>query len=347
MQAFLERRDRRWRAWFADAVARLAPDPADRPLAVFDALGEWFASDDFRGCAFLNAAAEITDPDHPARDGGAPARGAPAAPSIPALCARGRPSTIRRPPPPRSSCSWRAPSSAPSSRAARPRPPAPAPPPSGCCPRPAPSSRGGTHESPAPPDSASASTSSRTPRSSTSPRPTACSRSRAASIPSSTPSSSPIPRARCRPRPASPCCPTTASATSRRWTRSSSPGGFGTRQEMHNRRLHDFIASQPPDHAPHQRLHRLLDLRRDGAARRRDGDQPQGARPRRGRARPARCRSIVSPRSRPACTISRARVVDAGRIVTAGRHRLGHGDGLPPAAPRRLRRGPHRRRSRG
>ena len=67
VQAFLERRDRRWREWFAGAVVRLAPDPADRPLAVFDALDEWFASDDFRGCAFINAAVEITDPDHPAR----------------------------------------------------------------------------------------------------------------------------------------------------------------------------------------------------------------------------------------------------------------------------------------
>ncbi len=65
--AFLERRDVRWRAWFAEAVERIAPDPATRPLAVFDALGEWFASDDFRGCAFLNAAAEIADPAHPAR----------------------------------------------------------------------------------------------------------------------------------------------------------------------------------------------------------------------------------------------------------------------------------------
>lgn len=65
--AFLERRDARWRAWFVEAVERVAPDPRDRPLAVFNALGEWFASDEFRGCAFLNAAAEIADPSHPAR----------------------------------------------------------------------------------------------------------------------------------------------------------------------------------------------------------------------------------------------------------------------------------------
>ena len=65
--AFLRRRDGRWRDWLRSAAERLAPLPADRPLAVFDALGEWFASEDFRGCAFINAAAEIADPDHPAR----------------------------------------------------------------------------------------------------------------------------------------------------------------------------------------------------------------------------------------------------------------------------------------
>lgn len=65
--AFLRRRDERWRDWLRAAVERLAPDAGGRPLAVFDALGEWFASDDFRGCAFINAAAEIADPAHPAR----------------------------------------------------------------------------------------------------------------------------------------------------------------------------------------------------------------------------------------------------------------------------------------
>lgn len=67
VQAFLVRRDRRWRAWFTQTVERIAPDPGDRPLAVFDALAEWFTSDGFRGCAFINAAVEITDPEHPAR----------------------------------------------------------------------------------------------------------------------------------------------------------------------------------------------------------------------------------------------------------------------------------------
>jgi len=65
--AFLRRRDERWRDWLSAAVERLADGPGARPLCVFDALGEWFSSEDYRGCAFINAAAEIAEPDHPAR----------------------------------------------------------------------------------------------------------------------------------------------------------------------------------------------------------------------------------------------------------------------------------------
>src|SRR5262249_47812238 len=59
--AFLERRDEQFRAWLAAEVCRLAPDVADRPLAVFDALALRFAPEDYRGCAFLNAIAETAD----------------------------------------------------------------------------------------------------------------------------------------------------------------------------------------------------------------------------------------------------------------------------------------------
>jgi AcrR family transcriptional regulator len=65
--AFLRRRDERWRCWFGAAVERRAATPRERLLAAFDALEEWFASPDFRGCAFINAAAEFPDPEHPAR----------------------------------------------------------------------------------------------------------------------------------------------------------------------------------------------------------------------------------------------------------------------------------------
>lgn len=68
--AFLDRRDQRWCGWLTarvDALAARARRPDARMLAIFDALGEWFASDDFRGCAFINAAVEFADSAHLAR----------------------------------------------------------------------------------------------------------------------------------------------------------------------------------------------------------------------------------------------------------------------------------------
>src|ERR671916_1095922 len=63
---YLRRRDERWRAHLRDATEEL-DDATDRLLAVFESYGEWLVGDDFRGCAFANATAEISDPDHPAR----------------------------------------------------------------------------------------------------------------------------------------------------------------------------------------------------------------------------------------------------------------------------------------
>jgi AcrR family transcriptional regulator len=65
--AALERRDRRWMAWYERRVTALAPAGRDRVLALFDALGEWFRQPDFHGCAFINAAGEIADPVHAVR----------------------------------------------------------------------------------------------------------------------------------------------------------------------------------------------------------------------------------------------------------------------------------------
>ncbi len=65
--AYLRRRDERWRATLARATGRHA-DPVERLLAVFNAYGDYlFDEEGYRGCAFINAAAEITDDDHPAR----------------------------------------------------------------------------------------------------------------------------------------------------------------------------------------------------------------------------------------------------------------------------------------
>ncbi|MTV25240.1 TetR/AcrR family transcriptional regulator [Nitriliruptoraceae bacterium ZYF776] len=60
--AYLEDRDRRWRARWAAAVAA-REDPVERLLAVFDALAAWDADEQLsRGCAFLDAEVELPEP---------------------------------------------------------------------------------------------------------------------------------------------------------------------------------------------------------------------------------------------------------------------------------------------
>jgi AcrR family transcriptional regulator len=63
--AALRRRDEKFRNWFMRTVERKAGKPQDRLLAIFDALEEWFSSDDFSGCMFINASAEFGDADDP------------------------------------------------------------------------------------------------------------------------------------------------------------------------------------------------------------------------------------------------------------------------------------------
>ncbi|MFC0697943.1 TetR/AcrR family transcriptional regulator [Paraburkholderia humisilvae] len=65
--AALERRDERWMRWFIEGTLRHGKRPHARLLGMFDVLREWFASDEFHGCAFLNAAGEIASPDDPIR----------------------------------------------------------------------------------------------------------------------------------------------------------------------------------------------------------------------------------------------------------------------------------------
>ncbi|MFI0716333.1 TetR/AcrR family transcriptional regulator [Streptomyces inhibens] len=59
VEAYLRRRDTRWRAALAEYVAERADGPETRPLAVFDWLHTWFAEPDFRGCAFINSFGEL------------------------------------------------------------------------------------------------------------------------------------------------------------------------------------------------------------------------------------------------------------------------------------------------
>ncbi len=65
--AALRRRDQRFRETFAALVEARASEPRARMLAVFDVLSRWFERDDFRGCIFLNAAAEFPEANGPIR----------------------------------------------------------------------------------------------------------------------------------------------------------------------------------------------------------------------------------------------------------------------------------------
>jgi AcrR family transcriptional regulator len=65
---FLRMRERLWgRDWLIAEVEARADDPADRLLAIFDVLGEWYARNDFEGCSFTKLVFTIDDPDHPVR----------------------------------------------------------------------------------------------------------------------------------------------------------------------------------------------------------------------------------------------------------------------------------------
>lgn len=95
------------------------------------------------------------------------------------------------------------------------------------------------------------------------------------------------------------------------------PGGFGTRQEMHNGRLHEFIRSLPEKTLITSvctgswiyGVMGLLDGR--AATNRKEPDRLEASKF--GKVPIDRLAEIA-----PACRISRTRVVDAGRIITAG-----------------------------
>jgi AcrR family transcriptional regulator len=65
--ATLRLRDEKFCGWFFRRMSELGTTPRGQLIAMFDALKEWFAKKDFRGCMFIKAAAEyqeITDPIH-------------------------------------------------------------------------------------------------------------------------------------------------------------------------------------------------------------------------------------------------------------------------------------------
>ncbi|MDF9778581.1 AcrR family transcriptional regulator [Pseudomonas baetica] len=64
--AALQRRDQRWMHWYRSEVNQ-AQTPAGRLLNLFTVLQTWFASEGFRGCAFINTTGETGDPQDPVR----------------------------------------------------------------------------------------------------------------------------------------------------------------------------------------------------------------------------------------------------------------------------------------
>ncbi|PKW19218.1 TetR/AcrR family transcriptional regulator [Saccharopolyspora spinosa] len=59
IEAYLRRRDARWRASLSTYVAHGDRNPEQAVLAVFDWLHDWFDEPGFRGCAFLNSFGEL------------------------------------------------------------------------------------------------------------------------------------------------------------------------------------------------------------------------------------------------------------------------------------------------
>jgi AcrR family transcriptional regulator len=64
--AALTERDERWMQWFRTESDK-GETPQDRILNMFTVLKSWFVSDGFRGCAFINTAGEVGNPEDPVR----------------------------------------------------------------------------------------------------------------------------------------------------------------------------------------------------------------------------------------------------------------------------------------
>jgi len=64
--AYLESVDEQFRQWFAHLSGEHA-DPAELLRAFFEGIAEYLCGPDFRGCHFINAAAEVASPDSPMR----------------------------------------------------------------------------------------------------------------------------------------------------------------------------------------------------------------------------------------------------------------------------------------
>lgn len=59
IRTFLDYRHERWMAWFVDALGRHGAAAGGGLAPLVPALAEWFTDPLFRGCAFINAVAEL------------------------------------------------------------------------------------------------------------------------------------------------------------------------------------------------------------------------------------------------------------------------------------------------
>ncbi len=64
--AYLQRREDRWRRKLVDRLEKTSDDPIERVLAYVDGYADPPEDEEFRGCAMVNAAAELVDDKHPA-----------------------------------------------------------------------------------------------------------------------------------------------------------------------------------------------------------------------------------------------------------------------------------------
>ncbi|MFI2104886.1 TetR/AcrR family transcriptional regulator [Isoptericola sp. NPDC019693] len=63
--AYLRARDARWEERLRESLAAHPAPGVERVLALFDAVDGWMAVEGGRGCAAINARAEVDDPAHP------------------------------------------------------------------------------------------------------------------------------------------------------------------------------------------------------------------------------------------------------------------------------------------
>ena len=63
--AALRLRDEKFRNWLIRRIEELGKTPEEQLIALFDALKEWFAQPEYRGCMFIKASAEYQESSDP------------------------------------------------------------------------------------------------------------------------------------------------------------------------------------------------------------------------------------------------------------------------------------------